>query len=205
MNPTLSDTGTPPQVEDCLFENVIYQEYFAVTGRRIWFRPVDIAFDLTVIHSWMNRPHVVEFWDMAWPVERIEDYLRKAAERPGFDTYIAYMDSEPFAYFEAYDPTRDRIGAYYDAQSDDVGLHILIGEEKYMRKFIIRLSVTLMRFVFTTWPETRRVVGEPDERNRQVLGLMKFLGFRFLRKIQLPEKKADFLILHESDFRRAHG
>lgn len=201
---TVSADAFAPSVE-CRFEASTYLEHYSLTNRHLWIRPVDVAFDREILHRWMNLSHVSQFWNMAWPLEKIEDYLRKAEARSGFDAFIAYMDEEPFAYFEVYDPARDRMKDYYDVQAGDIGLHILIGEEKYLKRYTLRLSVSLMRFVFQAWPETRRIIGEPDERNKQVLGLMRFLGFRFIQKLPLPEKTAEFMILDQHDFKRAHG
>ena len=186
-------------------ETLIYSEHYALAGRTMWVRPLDADFDQEILRYWMNQEHVVPYWNMAWSLEKIRKYIDEMQARPGFDMYIAYMDAEPFAYFEAYDPTMDRIRDFYEARQNDVGLHILIGEEQYLKRYIIRMSVSLMRLVFGRWPECDRIVGEPDERNKQVLGLMKFLGFRFERKIQFPEKVADFLTLSRTDFERGHG
>lgn len=189
----------------CLADQAIYQEEYTIAKRTFWVRPVNAELDQTKIHEWMNLDHVIPYWNMAWPLAKIKNYLDEAIARPGFDLFLAYMDDEPFAYFEAYDPARDRIKDYYDVQPADVGLHILIGEEKYLRKFIIRMSVSLIRLVFRRWPRCERAVGEPDETNRQVLGLMRFLGFQFINKIQFPEKTADFLTLSKHNFERGHG
>lgn len=186
-------------------ERAIYFEDYSITGRTFWTRPVDAERDQELIHSWMNREHVVPYWRMAWPIEKIRSYLDEAIARPGFEPYMAYMDDEPFGYFEVYDPARDRIKDFYEPQPTDVGLHIMIGEEKYLKKFIIRLSITLMRVIFERWPGCERIVGEPDENNKAVLGLMKFLGFRFTHKIEFPEKTADCLTLSRIDFERGHG
>lgn len=190
---------------DCLADRAIYSEHYAIAGRTMWVRPVDAEHDQEIVRVWMNREHVIPYWNMAWPLEKIRKYLDDALHRPGFDPFLAYMDDEPFAYFEAYDPGRDRIRDHYETRPDDVGLHILIGEEKYLKRFIIRMSISLMRLVFGRWPACERVVGEPDENNKQVLGLMRFLGFQFSHKIQFPEKTADFLTLTKRDFERGHG
>ncbi|MEQ9365346.1 MAG: GNAT family N-acetyltransferase [Leptospirales bacterium] len=189
----------------CLAETAIYKEDYPIARRTFWTRPVNAEHDQELIHSWMNREHVVPYWKMDWPLAKIRRYLDEAIARPGFEPYIAYMDDEAFGYFESYDPARDRIHGHYESQETDVGLHILIGEEKYLKKFIIRLSITLMRVIFERWPACERIVGEPDEDNRAVLGLMKFLGFRFAHKIAFPEKTADLLTLTRIDFERGHG
>ncbi len=190
---------------ECLFEHCAYSEHYPMANKTIWMRPVDVHFDLSVIHRWMNLPHVEKFWEKAWPIEKIREYLVECKERTGFDPHIVYMDEEPFGYIEIYDPAHDRMKEYYDVEPHDQGLHILIGEEKYLKRFIIRLSLSVIRFTFLHRPGTRRIIGEPDERNRQVLGLMRYVGFRPVRKLELPEKVAEFMILRREEYEQAHG
>ena len=69
---------TLPEFKNCLFENSLYEEEYKIAEKTIWIRALDIDQDLELIHSWMNRPHVSEFWDMAWSVEKIRKYLEDA-------------------------------------------------------------------------------------------------------------------------------
>ncbi|MEM7180791.1 MAG: GNAT family N-acetyltransferase [Spirochaetota bacterium] len=195
---------TLKKFEGCLYENSLYEEEYKVAGKTVWMRPLSLENDLDKIHRWMNEPHVEEFWNMAWPKEKIHEYLKKSEEKPGFDTYIAYMNNEAVGMIEVYDPTQDRIKDYYEVQSGDAGLHILIGEEKFLKRFILRLTLFVMRFVLLL-DGTKRIVGEPDDRNKAVLGLMKYVGFRFIKKIELPEKRAELLVLDKEEFAKIHG
>lgn len=187
------------------FPGAIYQEYFPLMKKTIWARKVDINLDLDIIHTWMNRPHVEEFWHMAWSKERIADYLEKAQAKQGFDCYVIYVEDEPMAYFELYHPHSDPVGATYDVQEGDLGLHVLIGEEKYQRRYIIRLSALMMRLIFNYHPDTLRVIGEPDVNNTQIQGVMKFVGFRFMNNVTLPDKIGALHSLRREDFEQAHG
>jgi len=37
---------------------------------------VDAAADAEMVSEWMNRPHLVESWEYAWPPERWQRYLQ---------------------------------------------------------------------------------------------------------------------------------
>lgn len=187
------------------FPGAIYQEYFPLMKKTIWARRVDIDLDLDTIHVWMNRPHVVEFWNMPWNKEEIADYLQQAQAKSGFDCYIAFIEDEPLGYFELYQPHADPVGQTYDIAEGDLGVHVLIGEEKYQRRYIIRLSTLMMRLVFSYHPDTVRIIGEPDVNNHQIQGLMRFVGFQFIKNVTLPDKIGALHGLYKTDFELAHG
>lgn len=52
-----------------------YQAFEPEIGKEISFRPVTLQEDLNRVYAWMNEPHVIPFWDMAWPLEDVRDYL----------------------------------------------------------------------------------------------------------------------------------
>jgi len=192
--------GFRPRHES-LFERCVYSEHYDLNGKTAWVRPVDAGADTRLIHDWMNRPHVAKFWNQAWPLPRIREYVENALARPGFDPYLIYIDDDPYVYFEAYDPARDRLKEYYEAQEHDVGLHTMIGDERNLKRYTMQLATTLMRFVFTTRPQTQRIVGEPDERNTLILAIMRFLGFQTAGRLKLPEKSASLQILTRENCR----
>lgn len=188
-----------------LFPEAKYQEYFPLLKKSIWSRPVDIKTDVEIITLWMNQDHVSEFWNMAWPETRIREYLHKTEQRSAFDTYLVFMDDEPIAYFEAYDPKHDILGDLYEVQDGDIGLHVLLGEEKYMRRYIIRLACVMMRLIFSQYPDVHRIIGEPDVNNSKIHSVMRFVGFVHHGNIELPDKTAAFHSCKRQDFEHSHG
>jgi hypothetical protein len=51
-------------------------------------------------------------------------------------------------------------------------------------------------------PGVLRVVGEPDVRNENFLSLLAFLGFHRECDVDLPDKRAAFMVCERSDFDR---
>lgn len=39
--------------------------------------PANVERDAEQLHQWMNRPHVEEYWQQAWPINKITTYLDK--------------------------------------------------------------------------------------------------------------------------------
>lgn len=171
------------------------------TGRRLWARPAFPEHDTDLLHAWMHKPHVVEFWDMAWPVDWIRDYLARQVDDPGRTPYLGFVDDVPVGYIEVYDPARDVLGAHAPVRPGDLGAHVLIGEEEYLGRYSVAIGRAVARFLLAR-PGVLRLVGEPDVRNENFLSLLAFLGFRRECEVDMPDKRAAFMVCERADFER---
>ena len=98
----------------------------------------------------------------------------------------------------------------------DIGAHVLIGEEEHLGRYsvaigraVVRMLAergarVVVRFLFKR-PGVLRIVGEPDVRNHEFLSLLAFLGFRKAGEIDLPDKRAAFMVCEREDFERLSG
>ena len=182
-------------------ERAAYEEHDPVLDRTIWNRQVDPDLDVELIHDWMHKPHVEEFWAMAWPATWIRDYLQRHHDDPTRSAYLGFVDDQPVGYLEVYDPAQDVLGAHYPVQPGDIGAHVLIGEEEYLGRYSVALGMATNRFLFRR-PEVRRIVGEPDVRNHNFLSLLAFLGYRKEAELDLPDKRAAFMVCERRTFDR---
>ncbi|WP_320670860.1 GNAT family N-acetyltransferase [Patulibacter defluvii] len=192
----MTDPPTP-----LLPELVAYAEHDPALDRRLWSRPVVPEHDAPLMTAWMNKPHVVEFWAMAWPQDWIHDYLVRQVEDPGRQPYLGFVDDVPVGYIEVYDPFRDVLGNHAPVREGDLGAHVLIGEEEHLGRYSVAVGRAVARFLFAR-PGVLRLVGEPDVRNQNFLSLLAFLGFRKQTEIDLPDKRAAFMVCEREDFER---
>ncbi len=193
---TLADVTVHP-----LRERAAFEEADDVLGRTIWARQVDPDRDTDLLHFWMNKPHVEEYWCMAWAPDLIRDYLQRHHDDPTRSAYVGFVDDDPVGYLEVYDPVHDVLGAHYPVQAGDVGAHVLIGEEEYLGRYSVALGFAVNRFLFRR-PDVRRIVGEPDVRNHNFLSLLAFLGYRKQSEIDLPDKRAALMVCERRPFER---
>jgi acetyl CoA:N6-hydroxylysine acetyl transferase len=191
---------TSPTVHQ-LTERAVYAEHDPVLERRIWGRRVDPALDTELVHHWMHKPHVAEFWAMAWPAEWIADYLQRHYEDPHRTAYIGFVDDEPVGYMEVYDPAHDVLGAHVEVQPGDLAAHVLIGDEDQLGRVSVAMGMACNRFLFRD-QAVQRILGEPDVRNHNFLSLLAFLGYRRQGEIDLPDKRAAFMVCRRRDFMR---
>ncbi|WP_228980290.1 GNAT family N-acetyltransferase [Streptomyces sp. DH12] len=169
-------------------ETVLEQGVFAL-------RAVDPAADAELVHGWMNDPEVAEYWEMAQPVERVAAYLREQVASSHSTPYVGCVDGTPMSYWELYRADLDPLRHHYASRPRDAGVHLLLGPSAYRGR---GLGAVLLRAVsdwqLRTDPYAERVVAEPDIRNARSLRAFERAGFRMARQIDLPGKRAAFMV-----------
>jgi hypothetical protein len=62
--------------------------------------------DLAILHDWLNRPHVVEWWggeaERPSLAEVLEHYLPRVMAEESVTPYIAMLGEEPIGYAQSY-------------------------------------------------------------------------------------------------------
>lgn len=155
--------------------------------------PVKTDHDLPLIHRWMNDPVVACYWGLDGPIERTAAHLAEQRALTQTEPYLARLSGRPIGYWELYRAAEDRLAAFYPAQADDVGLHLLIGEPDLRG---VGLGATLLTALCDAIQRDSRcrIVAEPDERNVASVRAFLAAGFRPAGTIQLPEKRAGLVI-----------
>jgi RimJ/RimL family protein N-acetyltransferase len=164
---------------------------------RFTLRPVKVDRDLPLIHRWMNDPAVARYWELDGPIERTAAHLTKQRALTHSEPYLARLAGRPIGYWELYRAAEDRLAAYYPAQPDDVGVHLLIGEPDLRGVGLGAMLLTALCDAIQR--ESRcRIVAEPDERNAASVRAFLAAGFRAAGTIQLPEKRAALVVRDRS-------
>ena len=166
-----------------------YQAFDLDVNQTIAFRPVVLE-DLPLIHNWMNQPHVIPFWNLAFDMARMRQHLQRAIADPHQTLYIGLLNDVPMSYWESYWAADDIVAQYYPAHPADQGIHLLIGPPEFLGKgYALPLLRAMTDFQFQ-YPETLKIVTEPDSRNHKMIHVFKRCGFELQKEIELPEKRA---------------
>ncbi len=201
MSDAVDEEHDPEVPVALLQERAVYEEHDPALGRRLWGRQLDPEHDTDLLTHWMNKPHVAEFWDMAWPRDWIYDYLKRHEEDPDRTTYLGFLDDRPIGYMEVYDPFHDVLGQHAPLLPGDIGAHVLIGDEDQLGRSSVAFGFAVNRYLFAK-PGVHRIVGEPDVRHHNFLSLLAFLGYRKHQELDLPDKTAAFMVCERRDFER---
>ncbi|MET9803843.1 GNAT family N-acetyltransferase [Streptomyces sp. NPDC006368] len=169
------------------------------------FRPLDPLADSELVHSWVTHPKAA-FWLMQdhalQDVER--DYMAIAAHEH-HDAFIGLHDGEPAVLMERYDPSKVELVGLYDARPGDVGMHFLVAPTDTPLHGFTRAVITAVMEELFRDPQTRRVVVEPDVRNKAVHALNEAVGFEIATRIAKPEKDAYLSFCTREQFFAAVG
>ncbi|MCV7300675.1 acetyltransferase [Mycobacterium barrassiae] len=153
-------------------------------------RLVDAAGDAEMVSEWMNRPHLVEAWEYAWPPQRWQRYLQAQLDGEYSRPFIASFRGQPFAYLELYRAAKDSIAPRYDADPYDIGLHAAIAELRFVNRGIAPIMLPrLVASIFELDPRCRRIMFDPDHRNTGARGVCEHAGAVFLGEHDMSNRR----------------
>jgi len=153
-------------------------------------RLVDPDADTELISEWMNRPHLVEAWEYDWPPARWQRYLRAQLDGEYSRPLICSFRGKDFGYIELYRAAKDSIAPRYDADPHDIGLHAAIADMKFVNRGIGPILLPrVVASVFELEPHCRRIMFDPDHRNRGARRLCEYAGCDFLGEHDMSNRR----------------
>ncbi len=153
--------------------------------------------DLPLLHEWLNRPHIVEWWGGEHPTleEVREKYLPRVLSQERVTPYIGLLGDSPFAYVQSY-VALGAGGGWWEDETDpgvrgidqSIGLPELLG--KGLGTKLVRATVSLL---FTD-PTVTRIQTDPAPNNARAIRCYEKAGFRRLKTIVTPDGAAVYMV-----------
>ncbi len=150
------------------------------------------ASDLSTIHGWLARPHVVEWWGN--PEEQFA-LVRDDLDHPAMHQFLVTVDDRPFAYLQCYDPTawpNNGLGAQPNGTR---GMDQFIGEADMISR---GHGTALIRSFIESLKKsgTPRVVTDPDPANARAVRAYEKASFEKAGLVDTPDGRA-LLMVHD--------
>jgi len=166
----------------------------------ITLRELNLTTDTQTIHNWVTQPYA-QYWGMLdSSLEDVHEEYQKLTTKKDYEVFIGLYQNEPIFLMEKYKAASDRIAEYYQTEETDYGMHILVAPPtQKIPNFTWNVFSTVLAYFFAQ-PNIERVVVEPDIRNEKIHVLNKKAGFKYVKEIQLPEKKAGLAFCTKKDF-----
>lgn len=171
---------------------------------KISFRELRFG-DLSLLHTWLNRPHVHEWYDKDKKntLEEIkEKYGRKINKDEPTDGYLILYANQPVGYIQTakvkdWPAFESVIGKNQSAASID----LFIGASDYIGKGlgsqIIRKFLTAVVF---QQPDITTCFIDPEPSNTRAIKSYEKVGFKYIKTVQIPgEPEPAYLMAIEKE------
>lgn len=137
--------------------------------------------DADTVSEWMNRPHLAAAWEYDWPASRWEQHLGAQLDGTYSLPLLGSVRAKDCAYLEIYWGAKDLISQHYHAEPHDLGLHAAIADVALVNRGLGAILLPpIVASVFSAEPRCRRIVFDPDHRNRTARRLCEYVGCTFL-------------------------
>ena len=153
------------------------------------------------VHAWFTHP-ASAFWQLGGlSLDDVRAYLAAVAADPRQDSWLGFVDEERRLLVETYDPTTVLLDGIPEVRAGDLGMHLLVAPPigapvQGLTSDVMRATVA---FCFDELLASRVVV-EPDVGNVRIAAKNAEVGFRVLREIDLPGKRASLAVCTREDF-----
>lgn len=192
---TLTQTGDirhprRPPVGD----QILYQRFAPGPGKTLTLRQATVERDGERFHRWQNDPRAARFWEYPWSRERLDAMLEDRRADSHSLPLILEADGDAVGYFETYYVAEDRLGPYCEAAPFDQGMHVLIGERRFLGEGLTNLWLnTVSHLLFLAEPRTHSLWGEPRSDNRAMLRYTRTTSWEHLGEFDFPHKRSALL------------
>lgn len=163
------------------------------------FRPLREE-DLPLLHDWIQRPHVRQWWGGGDAGGSLEDtrakYLPRVRNASSIRPYIALLSGEPVGFVQSYVAMECGDGWWED--ESDPGVHgtdqFLCDGDKLGQGIGSRMVAAFVRQLFED-PAVTKVQTDPHPANERAIRCYEKAGFRPVGRIWTPDGPALLMVV----------
>ena len=156
--------------------------------------------DLPLLHDWLQRPHIVEWWggEAERPktlAETRSRYLPRLLAEERVTPYIAMLGDEPIGYAQSYVALGSGDGWWEEETDPGVrGIDQSLGRPELLGRGLgTQLVKALVERLFAD-PAVSRIQTDPSPENLRAIRCYEKAGFRRLRTIVTPDGPAVYML-----------
>jgi AacA4 family aminoglycoside N(6')-acetyltransferase len=166
--------------------------------------------DLPMLHDWLNRPHIVEWWGGEEQRPSLDEvlahYRPRVLEKEAVTPYIAMLGDEPIGYAQSYVALGSGDGWWEDETDPGVrGIDQTLANSMQLNKGLgAKLVSALVEMLFAD-PAVTKVQTDPAPNNHRAIRCYEKAGFVQHRVITTPDGLAVYMVQTRQAFDRARG
>jgi RimJ/RimL family protein N-acetyltransferase len=161
----------------------------------ITFRPLARS-DLPMLHAWLCRPHVAEWWPPPDSYEEVEaDFMPYIAPESTTRAYIALLNEEPIGFIQSYVVMGSGDG-YWEDETDPGARgtdQFLANAEQLGRGLGSAMLAAFVDRVFAD-PAVTKVQTDPSPDNHRAIGAYRRAGFVPRGEVMTPDGPALLMV-----------
>lgn len=154
----------------------------------ISFRPL-VESDLPLLHDWLTRPHVAEWWHPSPALEQVREEFGPLLD-PGSTTraYMALADGMPIGYIQSYVAMGSGDGWWEDEHDPGVrGIDQLLAHADQLGQGLgTRMIQAFLGRLFAD-PEVTAVQTDPSPENHRAIRCYQKAGFVAVGELDTPD------------------
>lgn len=153
--------------------------------------------DLGMLHDWLNRPHIVEWWGGERPsLEEVREHYHPCAlAEANVTPYVGMLDGRPFAYAQSYVAIGSGDGWWQDETDPGVrGIDQSIGESALLGQGYGTLLVRALVDLLFADPRVSKVQTDPSPQNLRAIRCYEKAGFRRVKIVSTPDGPAMYML-----------
>jgi RimJ/RimL family protein N-acetyltransferase len=164
------------------------------------FRPLAPA-DLEMLHDWLGRPHVSQWWGPAPSLAEVEeDYLPMIAPESTTRGYIARLEEQPIGFIQSYVVLGSGDG-WWEEETDPGARGIdqfLADADQLGRGLGSTMVRTFVEQLFLD-PSVTKVQTDPSPENERAIRSYVRAGFQPLAKVDTPDGPALLMVTYHQE------
>ena len=166
--------------------------------------------DLPMLHDWLNRPHIVEWW--GGEAERptlndvLEHYLPRVLAKESVIPYIAMLGEEPIGYAQSYVALGSGDGWWEEETDPGVrGIDQSLANPTQLNKGLgTKLVRALVDRLFSD-PSVTKIQTDPAPSNLRAVRCYEKAGFVQEKVITTPDGPAVYMVQSRQAYEHARG
>lgn len=165
------------------------------TTPSITFRPL-VPSDLPMLHAWLQRPHVAEWWEHPRTVDDVNaEYLPVAYGETGTRAYIAMLDGEPLGFIQSYVVLGSGDG-WWEQETDPGarGIDQFLSNAGQLGQGLGSAMVAAFSDLLLADPDVTKVQTDPSPDNPRAIGCYRRAGFESTGVVDTPDGPALLMI-----------
>ena len=163
--------------------------------RDLTFRPFQPG-DLPLLHDWLLRPHVAEWWQPTPTFAELEEeFAEHFSGISGVKPYLALVDGLPIGYIQSYTAMGSGGGWWTEEQDPGVrGIDQFLANAEDLGRGLGSSMVRVFVDALFADPLVTRVQTDPDPRNARAIRAYEKAGFRALGEVDTPDGRALLMV-----------